>query len=189
VEGKIQAIQYARENKIPFFGLCLGMQCASVEFAQNVLGLEGAHSTEFKPGNPHPVISLLEEQEGVTDKGGTMRLGSYPCRIQPSTRARDAYAVEDVGERHRHRYEFNNKYRELFEASGLVFSGRSPDGSLVEIIEITDHPWFLACQFHPEFKSKPITPHPLFRDFVKASIEYSQRSNKENRVHGARQPH
>ena len=189
VEGKIQAIRYARENNIPFLGICLGMQCASVEFAQNVLGLEGAHSTEFKPDNPHPVISLLEEQEGVTDMGGTMRLGSYPCRVQKNTRAWDAYGEEKLGERHRHRYEFNNKYRELFEEKGLVFSGRAPDDSLVEIIEIPDHPWFVACQFHPEFKSKPIAPHPLFRDFVKASIEFSRNNQQENRVHGARQPH
>lgn len=188
VEGKIRAIQYARENRIPFLGICLGMQCACVEFAQNVLGLEGAHSTEFKANNPHPVISLLEEQQQVTDKGGTMRLGAYPCSVVPGTAAGDAYGVERVAERHRHRYEFNNEYCELFEKHGMVFSGRSPDGSLVEIVELVDHPWFLACQFHPEFKSKPIQAHPLFKEFVRASLEYTMRARQENRVHGTRQP-
>jgi CTP synthase len=173
IEGKIEAIRYAREKRIPFFGLCLGMQCACIEFARNVVGLEGAHSTEFQPSTPHPVISLLEEQTRVVAKGGTMRLGSYPCKISPGSRAFEAYAQELVLERHRHRYEFNNRYREVFEEHGGRFSGLSPDGKLVEIFELSDHPWFVSCQFHPEFQSKPIAPHPLFRGFVKASLERS----------------
>ncbi len=186
IEGKIQAIEYARENQIPFLGICLGMQCACIEFGRNVLQLEGAHSTEFDRQTPHPVISLLEEQEKVTQMGGTMRLGAYPCQLKPGTLASQAYGRERIQERHRHRYEFNNFYRDPFAGAGMIFSGLSPDGSLVEIIELARHPWFLACQFHPEFKSKPVDPHPLFRDFVKASIEYSLKSKKEERVHGVR---
>ncbi|MBI4585873.1 MAG: CTP synthase [Planctomycetes bacterium] len=186
IEGKIQAIEYARANQVPFLGICLGMQCACVEFARHVLQLEGAHSTEFDRQTPQPVISLLEEQEKVTQMGGTMRLGAYPCQIKPGTLASQAYGRERVQERHRHRYEFNNFYRDPFAGAGMIFSGLSPDGSLVEIIELARHPWFLACQFHPEFKSKPVDPHPLFRDFVKASIEYSLKAKKEERVHGVR---
>ena len=180
IAGKIEAIRFARESKIPFLGICLGMQCASIEFARNVLGLEGAHSTEFSPKTPHPVISLLDEQREVTDLGGTMRLGGFPCRVAEGTLASQSYQEELVRERHRHRYEFNNGYRSQFEEKGIVFSGVSPDGKLVEILEYQDHPWFVACQFHPEFKSKPVAPHPLFRDFVQASLE--------NRADGAKLP-
>jgi CTP synthase len=170
IEGKIEAIRYARENEIPFFGICLGMQCACVEFARSVLGMKGAHSTEFAPDTLYPVISLLEGQIKVVRKGGTMRLGAYPCHLLPGTKAFSAYRKEVLHERHRHRYEFNNEFREAFENAGMRFSGLSPDGTLVEMIELEDHPWFVGCQFHPEFKSKPIEPHPLFREFVRASL-------------------
>ena len=168
-EGKIQAAQYARENNIPYLGLCLGMQVATIEFARNVLKLEGAHSAEFDPGTAHPVIALLDEQQNVTDKGGTMRLGSQPCSLAPGSLAARLYGAEEIHERHRHRYEFNNAYREAFEAAGLVFSGTSPDGNLVEIVEIAGHPFYVASQFHPEFKSKPNKPHPLFEGFIAAA--------------------
>ncbi|MTD30861.1 CTP synthase [Planomicrobium sp. YIM 101495] len=171
VEGKISAIRYARENNLPFFGICLGMQLASVEFARNVLGLEGAHSSELNALTPFPVIDLLPEQKDVEDLGGTLRLGLYPAKLQKDSKADQAYGEELVYERHRHRYEFNNEFREQFEAAGFKFSGTSPDGRLVEIIEIEDHPWFLACQFHPEFISRPTRPQPLFREFIKASLE------------------
>lgn len=171
VEGKISAIRYARENNVPFFGICLGMQLASVEFARNVLGLEGAHSSELNALTPFPVIDLLPEQKDVEDLGGTLRLGLYPAKLQKDTKADQAYGEELVYERHRHRYEFNNEFREQFEAAGFKFSGTSPDGRLVEIIEIENHPWFLACQFHPEFISRPTRPQPLFREFIKASLE------------------
>lgn len=170
IEGKIHAIQYAREQKIPYLGLCLGMQCAVIEFARNVAGLKGANSTEFNKKTPHPVISLLEEQEQVKDLGGTMRLGALPCHLKKETLAHQAYRTEEVIERHRHRYEFNNKYRESFGKLGLRLSGLSPNGKLVEIIELEDHPWFVASQFHPEFKSKPDRPHPLFREFVRHAL-------------------
>lgn len=170
IEGKIEAIRFARENKIPFFGVCLGMQCATIEYSRNVLGLKGAHSTEFDPATPHPVITLLDEQRNVVQKGGTMRLGAYPCRLVPGSAAADCYESELIQERHRHRYEFNNEYREKFAGAGLTFSGLSPDGSLVEIIELADHPWFVGCQFHPEFKSRPIQPHPLFHSFVHSTL-------------------
>ena len=169
-EGKIAAARYAREKGIPYFGICLGMQIASIEFARNVCGLEGANSTEFDSGTPHPVIALLDEQKKVTGKGGTMRLGAWPAAIKPGSKAHAAYGQTDIAERHRHRYEFNGDYRARMEEKGLVISGTSPDGSLVEIIENRDHPWFVAVQFHPEFLSKPETPHPLFRDFIKASM-------------------
>ena len=172
IEGKIEAIRYAREKKLPFLGICLGMQTACLEFARNVVGLEGAHSTEFKPETPHPIIHLMPNQEGVVDKGGTMRLGAYACRVEPDTRAHAAYEKALVHERHRHRFEFNNDYREAFEEKGGVFSGVSPDGRLVEIFELRDHPWFVSCQFHPEFQSRPVAAHPLFRDFVRASLEF-----------------
>ncbi|MEQ2128724.1 CTP synthase [Caldanaerobacter subterraneus KAk] len=170
IEGKIRAIQYARENKIPYLGLCLGMQCAVIEFARNVAGLKGANSTEFDPNTPHPVIDLMPEQKDIDEKGGTMRLGVYPCKVIEGTKAYEAYKDELVYERHRHRYEFNNQYRELLTSKGLVISGLSPDERLVEIIELKDHPYFVATQFHPEFKSRPLKPHPLFRDFVKAML-------------------
>ena len=169
-EGKIAAARYAREQGIPYFGICLGMQIASIEFLRNVCGLEGANSTEFDPGTPHPVIALLDEQKKVTGKGGTMRLGSWPASLKPGSKAHAAYGRTDIAERHRHRYEFNSDYRERMEAKGFAISGTSPDGSLVEIIENPSHPWFVAVQFHPEFLSKPDVPHPLFRDFIKASI-------------------
>ena len=168
-EGKILAAQYARENNVPYFGLCLGMQIATIEFARNVLNLEGAHSVEFDADTPHPVIALLDEQQNVTDKGGTMRLGSQPCKLTPDSLAAKLYGSEEIHERHRHRYEFNNAYREQFESAGLVFSGQSPDGGLVEIVEVPDHSFYLASQFHPEFKSKPNEPHPLFQGFIAAA--------------------
>lgn len=168
IEGKIIAAQFARERKLPYLGLCLGMQIACIEFARNVLGLKGAHSTEFDPETPHPVIALLDEQREVTRKGGTMRLGSQPCQLTVGTRASHLYGAFIINERHRHRYEFNNAYRGLFEKAGLVFSGTSPDGKLVEVIELKDHPFFIASQFHPEFQSKPNRPHPLFKGFIAA---------------------
>lgn len=171
VEGKITAVRFARENKVPFLGICLGMQCAVIEFARNVVGMTDAHSSEFRPDTAYPVIDLLPEQRKIRDKGGTMRLGAYPCRIIPHTKAMQAYGVDEVRERHRHRYEFNNDFRQKLVEYGLVISGTSPDDRLVEIVEIKDHPWFVACQFHPEFKSRPNRPHPLFRDFIKAAIE------------------
>lgn len=171
VEGKVAAIKWARERKIPFFGICLGMQCAAIEFARNVVKLDHAHSTEFEKDTPHPVICLLDEQKNITDKGGTMRLGAQPAILAEGTIARAAYGAVSISERHRHRYEFNNVYRQQFVAHGMRFSGTSPDGKLVEIIEIGDHPWFLAVQYHPEFKSKPTKAHPLFAGFVRAAIE------------------
>ncbi|MGM9925864.1 MAG: CTP synthase [Bacillus sp. (in: firmicutes)] len=170
VEGKIATIQYARENKVPFFGICLGMQLATIEFARNVLGLQGAHSTELNPHTPYPIIDLLPEQKDVEDLGGTLRLGLYPCKLAEDTKAMAAYQDEVVYERHRHRYEFNNHYRQDMEAKGFVFSGTSLDGRLVEIVELQDHPWFVASQFHPEFTSRPTNPQPLFRDFIEASL-------------------
>jgi CTP synthase len=170
IEGKIKAIQYARLHKVPFFGLCLGMQCAVIEFARNACGLAKANSTEFKK-TKYPVISLLEEQKKIRDMGGTMRLGVYPCKIKSKSVAFKAYGKELIQERHRHRYEFNNKYKKLFEKRGMIFSGVYPKRNLVEIIELKEHPFFLAVQFHPEFKSKPDKAHPLFRDFIKASLE------------------
>ncbi len=171
IEGKIAAIRYAREKRIPFLGLCLGMQCAVIEFARNVCGLDDANSTEFVPETPHPVISLLSEQKNVVLLGGTMRLGAYPCDIKSDTRTFAAYGQRSISERHRHRYELNNEFRDLLKKNGLIVSGQSPDGTLAEIVELTDHPWFVSCQFHPEFKSKPTAAHPLFRDFVKAALE------------------
>ncbi|OYD07983.1 CTP synthase [Paludifilum halophilum] len=170
IEGKIAAIRFAREQRIPMFGICLGMQVACVEGARNLLGLEGAHSSEFDPETPHPVIDLLPEQKDIEDLGGTMRLGLYPCKLAPESRAQEAYGNGLVYERHRHRYEFNNEYREKLAEAGYVFSGTSPNGRLVEIVEWKDHPWFLGCQFHPEFTSRPNRPQPLFRDFVAAAL-------------------
>jgi len=168
IEGKIIAAQYAREKKIPYLGLCLGMQIATIEFARNVLGLKGAHSTEFAPDSPHPVIALLDAQRKITKKGGTMRLGAQPCQLAVGSKAAQLYGSFVVNERHRHRYEFNNAYREKFAEAGFGFSGTSPDGKLVEVIELKDHPYFVASQFHPEFLSKPNAPHPLFRGFIAA---------------------
>ena len=169
-EGKITAIRYARENRIPFFGICLGMQMAVVEFARHVCGLEGANSSEFDLQTLHPVIHLMAEQKAIDTKGGTMRLGTYPCVLQNETLAAKLYGREKIDERHRHRYEFNNNYRAEFGAKGMVLSGLSPDSSLVEIVELKGHPWFLGCQFHPEFKSRPMSSHPLFRGFIEAAL-------------------
>ncbi len=174
IEGKIQAIQFAREHEIPFFGICLGMQCAVIEFARNVLGLSEANSSEFSSDTPHPVICLLEGQKTVNRKGGTMRLGAQPCVLTAGTKTQKAYGATEISERHRHRYEFNPEYRRQFTSAGMEISGASPDGSLAEIIELTAHPWFLAVQYHPEFKSKPHKPHPLFRDFVEACLQRRQ---------------
>jgi CTP synthase len=169
IEGKILAAQYARENKIPYLGLCLGMQIATIEYARNVLKLAKAHSTEFDPATPHPVIAMLDEQRKITKKGGTMRLGAQPCQLVVGSKAGQLYGSFVIHERHRHRYEFNNTYRERFEKAGFVFSGTSPDGKLVEVIELKDHPFFIASQFHPEFLSKPHQPHPLFKGFIAAA--------------------
>ena len=178
IEGKITAIRWAREKRVPFFGICLGMQMAVIEFARNVMGLAGANSSEIDPSTPHPVIDLLPEQKDIEDLGGTMRLGLYPCKIVPGTLAARAYGDELIYERHRHRYEFNNEYREQIEAAGLRVSGTSPDGRLVEMIELPDHPWFLAVQFHPEFTSRPNRPHALFREFVNAAIRHAASCNR-----------
>jgi CTP synthase len=185
VEGKIAAVRYAREGRIPYFGICLGMQCAVIEAARHLAHLEGANSSEFDLKTPHPVIYLIEQwfdyrnntvqkRDLTSDKGGSMRLGAYPCRIEKGTLAYRAYGREDIFERHRHRYEFNNKYLETLKSAGLVVSGVSPDGELVEIVELRDHPWFLGCQFHPEFKSNPRKPHPLFTAFIGASLKYGE---------------
>ncbi|MBN1780255.1 CTP synthase [bacterium] len=176
IEGKVQAVRYARENDIPFFGICLGLQCAVIEFARNICGLEGANSTEFDEMTKHPVIDYIPEQVTITKKGGTMRLGAYPCVIKKGTRAHDIYKADQISERHRHRYEVNNEYRDILEKNGMVFGGISPDNALVEMIELPEKQWFVAGQFHPEFKSRALISHPLFASFVKAAI----------RVHGKR---
>ncbi len=169
-EGKISAIKYAREQQIPFFGICLGMQLATVEYARHVVGLEGAHSAELDPNTPYPVIDLLPEQKDIEDLGGTLRLGLYPCTIQEGSLAEKIYGKTEVEERHRHRYEFNNEYREQLEAAGMIFSGTSPDGRLVEMVELKEHPFFIACQFHPEFLSRPNRPQPIFKSFIEAAV-------------------
>ncbi|OLA38063.1 CTP synthase [Phascolarctobacterium succinatutens] len=176
IEGKIKAIQYAREHKIPFFGICLGMQCAVIEFARHVCGMADANSSEFNPNSTHPVIDLMPEQLDVEDLGGTMRLGLYPCKVYPDTLTSKAYNAELIYERHRHRYEFNNAFREEIVGKGLVLGGTLPNGRLVEIVELpeSEHPWFLGAQFHPEFKSRPTNPHPLFREFVGAAVKHHQ---------------
>lgn len=171
-EGKIKAIQYAREHDVPFFGICLGMQMAIVEFARHCCGLEGANSVEFEPEPTHPVIHLMSEQHGIKDKGGTMRLGAYPCVLNPDSLAHEVYGRKRISERHRHRFEVNNTYRKQLEEAGLVLSGVSPDGKLVEMLELPGHPYFLGCQFHPEFKSKPHAPHPLFVRFIQAALQH-----------------
>ncbi len=171
IEGKIVAIKWARENKVPFFGICLGMQCAVIEYGRSILGLEGAHSAEIVPETKYPVIDLMPDQIDIDEKGGTMRLGLYACKLAEDSNAMNAYGEQVIYERHRHRYEFNNEFRSKMVAKGLIFSGTSPDERLVEIVEIKDHPWFVGVQFHPEFKSRPNRPHPLFRDFIKASLD------------------
>jgi len=173
IEGKIKAIKFARVNKIPFLGLCLGMQCAAIEFARNVCGFPDANSTEFNPDTENPVIALMDSQVSVTQKGGTMRLGAYPCKVLPNTNTAAAYGVENISERHRHRFEFNNKFREIFKSHGMIIAGVLPDDSLVEIIELDKniHQWFVGCQFHPELKSRPNHPHPLFKNFVDAALK------------------
>jgi CTP synthase len=184
VEGKVATVRYARENNVPYLGICLGMQAAVIEYARNVVGLEGAHSTEFLPNSPHPVIGLITEwldEDGqleirskTSDLGGTMRLGAQKCRLLPDSLAHRLYQKDVITERHRHRYEFNNNYIEALEQAGLTFSGKSMDGRLVEFIEIVDHPWFLACQFHPEFTSTPRKGHPLFSGFVEAAVNHKR---------------
>lgn len=178
IEGKIRAIQYARENKVPFFGICLGMHCAVVEFARSVVQLQKANSAEFAPRSPDPIIDLLPDQDAKGDKGGTMRLGEYPCQLRKKSNAYEAYGKREIYERHRHRYEFNNRYRIQLEEAGLKFSGLSPNGNLVEIVELEDHPWFLAGQFHPEFKSSPMEPHPLFKAFISHSYLHRNGNHK-----------
>ncbi len=174
LEGKISAIQYARENKIPFFGICLGMQCAVIEYARNGLGLEGAHTLEHSPHSPHPVINLMEDQKNVHEKGGTMRLGAYGCALESGSLAADLYGELAISERHRHRFEFNNEYRETFAASPMHLSGVHTERDLVEIVELPDHPFFIGVQFHPEFKSQPLSPHPVFRGFVHAALAHTR---------------
>jgi CTP synthase len=187
IQGMIDAIQYAREDKVPFLGICLGMQCATIEYARNVAGLAGANSTEFDQQTPHRVIYKLRELLGVDEMGGTMRLGAWPCRIEPGSFAHRAYGALEISERHRHRYEFNRDYEQKLVAAGLGISGRTPDGSYVEIVEVPNHPWFLGCQFHPEFKSKPLQPHPLFAAFVGAANrhEIAHASSAEARIPAA----
>jgi len=174
VEGMLTAIRWARTNELPFFGICLGLQCAVVEFARNVCGLEESHSSEFAEDASDHVICLLDSQLQVTTKGGTMRLGAYPCHLEEGSRARDIYGEGEISERHRHRFEVNNAYRDLLTSHGMTISGTSPDGGLVEMIEITEHPWFVAGQFHPELKSRPTRPHPLFDSFVRAAARYAE---------------
>jgi CTP synthase len=166
--------------RVPFLGICLGMQLAIVEFARHVCGLEGANSSEFNASTPHPVIALLAEQQGVAEKGGTMRLGAYPAALLEGSLAHQAYQSLQISERHRHRYEVNNQYRKILGAKGMVFSGLSPDEKLVEISELRDHPWFLGCQFHPELKSRPQAPHPLFREFIRAALREKRKKRRKN---------
>ncbi len=174
IEGKISAIRYARENNLPFFGICLGMQCAVIEYARNVLGLQDAHSSEMNPNAPHHVIDMMEEQKKIVNKGGTMRLGAYPCNLTPGTKAAEAYGLQQISERHRHRYEFNNTYAESFKNGGMVLSGINPGSNLVEIVELPEHPWFVGVQFHPELKSTVSKPHPLFVGLVNAALQHKQ---------------
>ncbi|TJX68338.1 CTP synthase [Soehngenia saccharolytica] len=180
IEGMINSIRYARENKVPYFGICLGMQLATIEFARNVLGLENANSTEIDKDTKYPIIDLMPDQKDIDKIGGTLRLGVYPCRLMENTKARDIYNEEIIYERHRHRYEFNNEFRKPMQDEGMVFSGLSPDGRLVEMVEIADHPWFIGSQFHPEFKSRPTRSHPLFKDFIRASLEYREKNKSDH---------
>jgi CTP synthase len=184
IEGKIKAIEIARKNSIPFLGICLGMQMAVVEFARNVANLPDANSREFSKDCKNPVIALMEDQKGVK-KGGTMRLGNYPCEFKKNSKAQQIYGVNQIQERHRHRFEFNNKYRERLKRAGLILSGSSPDNLLVEMIELKDHPWFLGCQFHPEFKSRPTQAHPLFSHFIEAAIEHQKKRSSDLRTNKA----
>ena len=179
IEGKIRAIRYARENKVPFFGICLGMQCMTIEYARNVCGIKDANSTEFDADTEHAVIYKLRDLIGVEELGGTMRLGAYPCRLKAGSLARKIYGAAEISERHRHRYEVNQKYLQTLSEHGLVISGLSPDGKFVEMVELPDHPWFLGCQFHPEYKSKPTEPHPLFVSFIAAAL-----AEQKRREHG-----
>ena len=185
IEGKIAAIGYAREELVPFFGICLGMQCAVIEFARTVCGLAGANSREFDPHTPHVVIDLLPDQRGIVNLGGTMRLGAYRCRLEQSSRALEAYGTAEISERHRHRYEVNNEYRDVLERHGLLLSGFSHDAALVEMVELPHHPWFVGGQFHPEFKSRPRRPHPLFREFIRAALQFQDGPGKSRRASGS----
>ena len=172
IDGMIAAAQYARTNNVPYFGICLGMQIAVIEFARHAAGLTGAHSAEFDPYSPYPVVALMPDQVNITAKGGTMRLGQYPCVLREGCKANSLYGSREISERHRHRYEFNNQFRQALTEKGLLLAGLSPDQRLVEIVEIPQHPWFVACQFHPEFKSRPDRPHPLFFGFVEAALAH-----------------
>ena len=182
VEGKITSIKYARENKIPFFGICLGMQVAIIEIARDLCGMKHANSSEFDPESPNPVVHIMEAQRSVNAKGGTMRLGAYPCAVKKGTKAYAVYGMAEISERHRHRFEVNNMFRPELEKAGVEFSGLSPDGSLVEIMELKGHPWFVACQFHPEFKSRPMEPHPLFKGFIKAVISHKLQAARKQKL-------
>ncbi|MFT7665439.1 MAG: CTP synthase, partial [Planctomycetota bacterium] len=179
LEGKITAIRWARENNVPFFGICLGMQCAVIEVARHVCGLEGAHTLEHTKHSPHPVINLMKSQEGVQDKGGTMRLGAYDCDLVEGTKIHSLYGQSKISERHRHRFEYNNEYRERLEAGGLIVSGVHPELGLVETVELENHPFFIGVQYHPEFKTSPLNPHPIFNGFAAAALEYSQSRNPD----------
>jgi CTP synthase len=179
VEGMVDAIKAAREGNTPFFGICLGMQVAIIEFARNVCGLDDSNSSEFAPECGNPVVSLMESQQHVQDMGGTMRLGAYPCRLRPGSKAADIYGVPEISERHRHRYEVSNQFRDLFQEKGMRLSGLSPDASLVEMIELPDHPHFVACQFHPELKSRPTRPHPLFAAFIAAAVTAKRKREEQ----------
>jgi CTP synthase len=185
-EGKIRAVNYARENDIPFLGICMGMQMAVIEFARNACGLERANSVEVDPDTPNPVIDIMLEQRELADKGGTMRLGAYPCVISEGTLAHRVYGKKNISERHRHRYEFNTKFRRQLEDAGMVFSGMSPDGTLVEIVEIPAHRWFLAAQFHPELKSRPLDCHPIFKSYVKAAMGHRKEKGDMPKLEGLR---
>jgi CTP synthase len=190
IQGMVHTIQYAREHKIPFFGICLGMQCATIEYARDAAGLSRADSTEFDPQTPDRVIYKLRELLGVDEMGGTMRLGAWPCKLEPGSFAQKAYGMNEISERHRHRYEFNREYEKTLVAAGLKITGRTPDENYVEIVEAPNHPWFLGCQFHPEFKSKPLEPHPLFAAFIGAALEHKiQKSRPTASVANVEQPH
>jgi len=182
LEGKIDAIRYARESGLPYFGICLGMQCMTIEFARNVLGLRGANTLESDENTPDPVINLMSDQEDVHDKGGTMRLGAWPCRVIAGTQAHEMYGTDSISERHRHRFEFNNEYRKQFEQAGMVVSGVNPERDLVEILELPGHPFFVGVQFHPEFKSRPLHPQPVFRGFVKAALAHSRNGGRAEKA-------
>ena len=171
ISGKIESVRYARENKVPFFGICLGMQCAVIEFARHVLGYEDAHTTEIAEDSKYPVISMMEEQKSISNLGGTMRLGAYKCQLKPGSKAAIAYNTDLISERHRHRFEFNNEYLEAFEKAGMISTGKNPETGLVEVVEIDNHPWFVGAQFHPEYKSTVANPHPLFVAFIEAAIK------------------